>query len=171
MEPTTTETVTNIPRDAPNAALQIILDYTELADPARRPDFVAALRKAMVGLGFFYLRDSPLQQGKQELFALAKAFFDKPVEERMKIAQEKSRHFRECTEAVYAATDSRWQCSGPNLTAHRFVTLHAGGWSEIGTERTLGRTDNREQIDFGIESPELPPSFRTPAYLNLWGPK
>ncbi|CAO1638031.1 unnamed protein product [Parajaminaea phylloscopi] len=125
-------------KNVASPSLEIVLDYPELADPARRPHFVSELRKAMVGLGFFYLRDSPLQEDKDRLFRLAKDFFDKPVQERRKIAQEQSRHFR--------------------------------GWSEVGTEHTLGKADNREQIDCGIESPEFPIHFNKPEYLNLYGP-
>lgn len=46
-----------------------------------------------------------------------------------------------------------------------------GGWSEVGTEQTQGRADNREQIDFGIEAPQFPSQLAGPEYLHLWGPK
>lgn len=95
MTPSATGTSTTVGGgDAAPTSLQIILDYPDLATPDRRTIFVSALRKAMVGLGFFYLRDSPLEVDKARLFDLAKQFFERPVEERRKIAQEQSRHFR-----------------------------------------------------------------------------
>lgn len=94
----------------------------------------------MVGLGFFYLSDSPLESERDRLFALTRRFFSSnhtSPEEKRSIEQEKSRHFR--------------------------------GWSGLGLEHTQDKPDNREQIDLGIESPAFPQGLQ-PHYLNLYGP-
>lgn len=71
--------------------LSLILSYKSLTEPST----IASLRRAMVGLGFFYLSDSPLEAERDRLFELTKRFFDtEGEEERRGIEQEKSRHFR-----------------------------------------------------------------------------
>lgn len=74
------------------------LDYT-LWDPndpnsASSQRFVASLRLAMVGIGFFYLLGTPLDAKRQAMFDLVSRFFQLPVEERLKIDMDNSRHYR-----------------------------------------------------------------------------
>ncbi len=74
------------------------LDYRlwNPSDPtsASSQQFVSALRTAMVGIGFFYLHGTPLDAKRVEMFDLVERFFALPVEERMKIDMDNSRHFR-----------------------------------------------------------------------------
>lgn len=74
------------------------LDYT-LWDPsnpgsASSQRFVASLRQAMVGIGFFYLHGTPLDAKRSGMFDLVSRFFSLPIEERLKIDMDNSRHFR-----------------------------------------------------------------------------
>ena len=82
-----------------SAALEIILDYPdwagENASASSRHEFVSALRKSMVGLGFFYLRNSPLEPLRKDLFEATRGFFDLDEEQKGRIDQANSPHFRE----------------------------------------------------------------------------
>jgi len=49
-------------------------------------------------------------------------------------------------------------------------TRHFRGYTRLGDERTGGRTDWREQIDFGLEVPALDPAPADPPWLRLQGP-
>lgn len=76
------------------------LDFAEWVGPKANEDsrvnFITQLRKACAGLGFFVLINTPLDEGdlKARIFALNKAFFDLPFEERQKITIVNSPHFR-----------------------------------------------------------------------------
>lgn len=56
--------------------------------------FVASLRQAMVGIGFFYLHNTPLDQKREAMFELVSRFFSLPLAERLRIDMDQSRHFR-----------------------------------------------------------------------------
>lgn len=56
--------------------------------------FVDTLRKAMVGTGFFYLYNTPLEQQRAPMFDLVKRFFTLPLSTRLCIDMNRSRHFR-----------------------------------------------------------------------------
>ncbi|GGM32681.1 isopenicillin N synthase family dioxygenase [Promicromonospora citrea] len=47
---------------------------------------------------------------------------------------------------------------------------HFRGWTRMGGERTLGRVDQREQIDIGAERTPVPAAPGTPDYWVLEGP-
>ncbi|KAJ3099082.1 Iron-sulfur clusters transporter atm1, mitochondrial [Physocladia obscura] len=108
-------------------------------------EFVAALRKASLGLGFFYLHNSPLSEPSRhtQMFDLVDKFFSLPLETRLKIDMVQSRHFR--------------------------------GYCKFADETTYGRHDMRDQIDYGphmdkspfLDNPDLVRKF---PYLNLLGP-
>ncbi len=74
------------------------LDYTlwnpDAPTSSSSQRFVASLRQAMVGMGFFYLHGTPLDAKRQGMFDLVERFFKLPVEERLKIDMDNSRHFR-----------------------------------------------------------------------------
>lgn len=91
--------VTSQPSSSLSQQAGYTLDYSlwagSSATPATKEQFVTQLRRCLVGLGFFYLRNSPLDEGRwQRLFDLSKQFFQLPLETRMKIDIEQSRHFR-----------------------------------------------------------------------------
>jgi isopenicillin N synthase-like dioxygenase len=85
---------------ATNASLETILSYPDLIDPtsdaSSHAKFISLLRRSMVGLGFFYLADSPLEREREKVLDLSRRFFDVSVEERRRIDQKESRHFSEC---------------------------------------------------------------------------
>lgn len=56
--------------------------------------FIASLRLAMVGIGFFYLHGTPLDARRNAMFDLVSRFFQLPLEQRLKIDMDNSRHFR-----------------------------------------------------------------------------
>lgn len=74
------------------------LDYTlwnpDAPTSSSSQRFVASLRQAMVGMGFFYLHGTPLDAKRQGMFDLVERFFKLPVEERLRIDMDNSRHFR-----------------------------------------------------------------------------
>lgn len=47
---------------------------------------------------------------------------------------------------------------------------HFRGWTRMGGERTLGRVDQREQIDIGAERPAVPAGPGVPDFWVLEGP-
>ncbi|KDN40795.1 Clavaminate synthase-like protein [Tilletiaria anomala UBC 951] len=120
------------------------LDYKQWVSPQATPEsraaFVTSLRDTVVGLGFFYLKDSPLEEEgrKQNMFELSERFFALSLEQRMKIDIENSRHFR--------------------------------GYSKFGDERTQSRVDHRDQIDYATHDAPFSTdvSAQTP-FLNLRG--
>lgn len=131
-----------------SAAPALTLDYTQWvgkgATESSRGAFVDQLREACAGLGFFYLRGTPLDQGdlRQRIFDLNKAFFALPLQVRQRISIVNSPHFR--------------------------------GFSKFGDERTQSLVDHRDQIDYGLEmeKPQLsdPTSLQRFPFLNLIGP-
>lgn len=74
------------------------LDYTlwDTNDPTSESSqrFVASLRLAMVGIGFFYLHGTSLDAKRQTMFDFVSRFFQLPLEERLKIDMNNSRNFR-----------------------------------------------------------------------------
>lgn len=56
--------------------------------------FVDSLRKAMVGIGFFYLYNTPLDTQRKAMFDLVERFFALPLSTRLTIDMNRSRHFR-----------------------------------------------------------------------------
>ncbi|SNX82542.1 related to Oxidoreductase [Melanopsichium pennsylvanicum] len=56
--------------------------------------FVSSLRRAMVGVGFFYLHNTPLSTKRSVMFDLVSRFFALPLEDRLAIDMDKSHHFR-----------------------------------------------------------------------------
>jgi hypothetical protein len=80
-----------------------VLDYTQWEGPeateASKAAFIKSLRTKVVGLGFFYLKNSPLEQKRQDIFNLTERFFKLPLEQRMSIDIDNSRHFR-CGETM-----------------------------------------------------------------------
>lgn len=126
--------------------LDLTLHYPDYApgssSPASRQRFISQLRRAMVGLGFFYLDASPLESARSELYRLTRCFFEETTaEQKEEIDQRKSRHFRGYsalgTEVTQNKKDNREQIDLASETPA--VPSHC--------------------IPEGME------------YLNLWGPK
>ncbi|KAF9966504.1 hypothetical protein BGZ70_002117 [Mortierella alpina] len=128
------------------------LDYA-LWDPTdensdRSRAFVRALRRAMVGIGHFYLQNTPLDSGdtrkvnqRAKVFSLCERLFDLPLHDRLSIDINESRHFR--------------------------------GYCKFGVEETLSLQDHRDMVDYGPEMSPLPFSermFKAHPYLNFFGP-
>lgn len=100
MSPTATTTTTTASNGGSSSSLEIILDYPDWSGPeanaVTRGRFVSALRRSMVGLGFFYLRNSPLEPLRKGLLEATREFFDLGEEEKGRIDQVNSAHFRKC---------------------------------------------------------------------------
>ncbi|CAO1614633.1 unnamed protein product [Sympodiomycopsis kandeliae] len=107
-----------------NAALDLVLDYNDWAGQEASADsrrkFVKTLRRSMVGLGFFYLRDSPLETLRTELFDATREFFELSEEEKSKIEQVNSRHFR-----GYSRIGSEYTQSKPDNRAQIDLGIEA----------------------------------------------
>ncbi|PWN48782.1 Clavaminate synthase-like protein [Violaceomyces palustris] len=119
-------------KPSPTASLADLADYRldySLWDPSNpssteetRRRFVNSLRSAAtLGLGFFYLSNTPLEgDRRRHLFSRTRAFFQETsLEDKLSIEMARSRHFR--------------------------------GYTAVGDEMTLGRKDERDQIDFGYD--------------------
>ncbi|KAG0263086.1 hypothetical protein BG011_009289 [Mortierella polycephala] len=124
------------------------LDYSQW-DPSdttsdSSQSFVRALRRAMVGIGFFYLHNTPLDSGsnrRSSIFSLTERFFQLPLQDRLSIDMDNSRHFR--------------------------------GYCKFGDERTQSLQDHRDQIDYGTHVKPIAVDeavLRSRPYLNLYGP-
>lgn len=121
MSPTATDTA-----DRTNASseLEIVLDYPDWsgdgATAESRRRFVSTLRQSMVGLGFFYLRDSPLQEVRKDLFEATREFFELSEEEKGEIDQIQSGHFR-----GYSRIGSEYTQSRPDNRAQIDIGIEA----------------------------------------------
>ncbi|SPO02339.1 related to flavonol synthase-like protein [Cephalotrichum gorgonifer] len=63
-----------------------ILDLSHARDPEKKPEFLAELRRALMEVGFLYLKNVGITDAEfAEVIRLGKAFFDIPIEEKLKI--------------------------------------------------------------------------------------
>ncbi|CAD6891244.1 unnamed protein product [Tilletia controversa] len=118
------------------------------ASPASREQFASELRRVSVlGLGFFVLTNSPLDQGgrRERQFDFSRRFFALPLEARQTVSMDHSRHFR--------------------------------GYAKLGDEYTKGLQDLRDQLECGLDREPFPGVDRlsqaqvaAQPYLNLNGP-
>lgn len=59
-----------------------------------KPEFLEALREALVNVGFFYLRNAPiLAQTQEEFTKKALGLFDLPLQKKLEIEMVNSPHF------------------------------------------------------------------------------
>ncbi|PWZ03151.1 Clavaminate synthase-like protein [Testicularia cyperi] len=74
------------------------LDYSlwqpDTPTSAASQEFVSRLRQAMTGIGFFYLHNTPLDAKRDAMFDLVERIFALPLETRLSINMDNSRHFR-----------------------------------------------------------------------------
>lgn len=60
-----------------------ILDLSQAQDPETKPGFLAELRRALMEVGFLYLKNVGISDEEfAEVIRLGKAFFDIPTEEK-----------------------------------------------------------------------------------------
>ncbi|PLB33625.1 isopenicillin N synthase family dioxygenase [Aspergillus candidus] len=72
-----------------------ILEYDDAVSPTSRPRFLSALRHALVNVGFFYLRNPPIEVEVQEaLVQKSASFFNLPVAKKQEVAISNSKQFR-----------------------------------------------------------------------------
>lgn len=110
------------------------LPVIDLTDPD-----TTELRRATHEIGFFYLVGHGVPAGMPDrVLGAAREFFDLPEEEKLRIENVHSPHFR--------------------------------GYTRLGTERTYGEADWREQLDIGPESTPLAPAHRAHPWDVLVGP-
>ncbi|CAO3570016.1 unnamed protein product [Mortierella alpina] len=142
--PTTPDSLASLPEYHLNYALWDPANVTS----DRSQSFVRALRRAMVGIGFFYLHNTPLDSGdtrkvnrRANMFSLCDRLFDLPLKDRLSIDMDNSRYFR--------------------------------GYCKFGDERTQSLQDHRDQVDYGLHVAPLQLSesvLEARPYLNLYGP-
>lgn len=91
------ERVVSSPRRpaAPDAFTSIpILDYAQATSPDTRPAFLAALRDAIVRVGFFYLKNASIPADVRDaLVEQSIALFNLPLEKKLEIEMVNSKHF------------------------------------------------------------------------------
>ena len=91
-----------------------VLDYTLVIDPARKPEFIAQLRHALINVGFLYLSNSPVAQcDVVALVDYIPRLFALPQEAKDNISMAHSPHFlgysRLGSELTRGQTDHREQ--------------------------------------------------------------
>lgn len=80
----TTTTFTSIP----------VLDLALVESPATKPFFLSELRRALVIVGFFYLKNTPVSADVQKAFVQkSKDLFNLPLEKKLEIDMVNSKHF------------------------------------------------------------------------------
>jgi isopenicillin N synthase-like dioxygenase len=71
-----------------------LLDFTLAHDPAAKPKFLESLRRAVVNVGFLYIKNAPISAAIQEtLIKKGIELFELPLEEKLKIEMANSKHF------------------------------------------------------------------------------
>ncbi|KAF9949876.1 hypothetical protein BGZ72_008368 [Mortierella alpina] len=142
--PSTTASLASLP--------EYHLDYA-LWDPAdvssgRSQSFVRALRRAMVGIGCFYLHNTPLDSGdtrmanrRANMFSLCERLFDLPLKDRLAIDVNDSRHFR-----GYCRFGD--ECFGPNQFLHDAILP---GHQEIVTDWFTAANEICRQLTRAVE--------------------
>ncbi|CCM03893.1 uncharacterized protein FIBRA_06044 [Fibroporia radiculosa] len=91
-----------------------VLDYSLVANPERRAEFISQLQHAVINVGFLYLSNPPVaQEDIQAMIDYAPRLFDLPQEAKEKIRMVNSEHFfgysRFGTEFTKGKTDQREQ--------------------------------------------------------------
>ncbi|KAI8612508.1 hypothetical protein BC830DRAFT_1136292 [Chytriomyces sp. MP71] len=137
---------TSFPSESLSSRLVCHLDYAQW-DPNNESSsnshaFVTSLRKAMLGIGFFYLHNTPLshQPTRARMFTLLDRFYALPLATRLRIDMAQSRHFR--------------------------------GYSKFADEVTKGQLDMRDQVDYATHVAPLDVDarlLREKPFLNLYG--
>jgi isopenicillin N synthase-like dioxygenase len=102
-----------------------ILDFSFVADPARKPEFVAQLRLALINVGFLYLSNTPVpQEDIDAVIAYIPRLFALAPEAKERIGMVNSEHFlgysRLGSELTRGETDLREQFD--------FATPHISRW-------------------------------------------
>jgi isopenicillin N synthase-like dioxygenase len=83
-----------------------LIDYRDSTSLVTKHRFLAALRHALVNVGFFYLQNPPIGLDlRQQLVKETGAFFDLPAEKKLEVNVANSKHFR------------GYACSGTERTA------------------------------------------------------
>lgn len=71
-----------------------VLDLSLVESPATKPFFLSELRRALVIVGFFYLKNTPVSTDVQKAFVQkSKDLFDLPLEKKLEIDMINSKHF------------------------------------------------------------------------------
>ncbi|EPT04740.1 hypothetical protein FOMPIDRAFT_1046000 [Fomitopsis schrenkii] len=102
-----------------------ILDYSLASDPARKPEFLAQLRHALINVGFLYLANPPVaREDIDAVIAYAPRLFDLPQNTKDRIRMANSEHFlgysRLGAEITKGQTDQREQ--------YDFATPYEARW-------------------------------------------
>jgi isopenicillin N synthase-like dioxygenase len=71
-----------------------LLDFALTSDPVTKPKFLESLKRAVVNVGFFYIKNTPISSTIQEnLVKKGTEIFELPLEEKLKIEMANSKHF------------------------------------------------------------------------------
>lgn len=71
-----------------------VLDLSLVESPATKPLFLSELRRALVIVGFFYLKNTPVSVDVQKEFVQkSKDLFNLPLEKKLEIDMVNSKHF------------------------------------------------------------------------------
>lgn len=80
---------------AVNFASIPLVDFHDSLSPGTKTHFLSALRSALVDIGFFYLKNPPIEDKVREtLVKTTDAFFDLPTKTKLELDVTRSKHFR-----------------------------------------------------------------------------
>ncbi|KAF9892025.1 hypothetical protein FE257_002989 [Aspergillus nanangensis] len=72
-----------------------ILDYGDVLSPTSKSTFLSTLRHALINVGFFYLRNPPIEvEAREALIQRSASFFNLPTAQKQEVALSNSKHFR-----------------------------------------------------------------------------
>lgn len=72
-----------------------LVDFNDSLSPETKPRFLSTLRTALVDVGFFYLRNPPVDSKTREaLVRTTGDFFDLPAQKKHELDVNLSKHFR-----------------------------------------------------------------------------
>jgi isopenicillin N synthase-like dioxygenase len=72
-----------------------LIDFNDTRTPVTKHRFLAALRHALVNVGFFYLQNPPIGvELRERLVKATGAFFDLPMAKKLEVDVANSKHFR-----------------------------------------------------------------------------
>lgn len=71
-----------------------ILDLSEARNPATKPDFLLALRHALLEVGFLYIKNTGIEDKLiQDVITEGKGFFDLPTEKKLEVEMKNAPSF------------------------------------------------------------------------------
>lgn len=132
-----------------------MLDYAQTTSPTTRSIFLAALKDAIVNVGFFYLKNTGVpDELYQALSEQSSALFNLPLNKKLEIEMVNSKHFL-----------------GYSRLGQEITALKNDYREQFDVRVRLNRPDQVTLINSAQFATELPaPGPEEPLYRNIRGP-